>query len=70
MSFLKPSSPRELHVSRARISQLAERGSPVRADGRIDRDEALMWIRANVASHAGGGTCVALELTSRVGHRG
>ncbi len=54
----------ELHVSRARISQLADRGLPVRADGRIDRDEALMWIRAE------GGTCAALELTSRVGYRG
>jgi hypothetical protein len=40
---------RELHVSRARISQLISRGLPTRADGKIDRELALAW----VADYAG-----------------
>ena len=58
---------RQLHVSRARISQLSERGMPVRADGRIDCDAALTWIQTNVASHAGGWHMrrTGLDLASR-----
>ena len=37
-----------LGVSRGRISQLIAVGLPVRADSKIDLDEAAAWYRTNV----------------------
>jgi hypothetical protein len=37
-----------LHVSRARVSQPARLGLPVRADGLIEIEEACRWIIASV----------------------
>ncbi len=34
----------QLEISRPRVSQLVARGLPVRADGRIDREQALKWL--------------------------
>lgn len=39
---------RRLGVSSPRISQLLKRGLPVRRDGKIDMEQALSWIDANV----------------------
>jgi phage terminase Nu1 subunit (DNA packaging protein) len=45
---------RELAVSKARVSQLVARGLPVRADGTVNRAEALRWIAKYTASSRGG----------------
>jgi hypothetical protein len=45
---------RELELSRARISQLCMMGLPVRPDGKLNRAEALAWVKANVCSWRGG----------------
>jgi len=45
---------RELDLSRARISQLCGMGLPVRPDGRVNRAEAVAWVKANVCSWRGG----------------
>ena len=45
---------RELNLSRARISQLCGMGLPVRPDGRVNRAEAVAWVKANVCSWRGG----------------
>jgi hypothetical protein len=45
---------RELDLSRARVSQLCKIGLPVRPDGRLNRAEALAWVKANVCSWRGG----------------
>jgi hypothetical protein len=45
---------RELELSRARISQLCGMGLPVRPDGRVNRAEAVAWVKANVCSWRGG----------------
>ena len=37
-----------LKLSRGRVTQLASKGLPVRADGRVNRDEAVLWYRSNV----------------------
>jgi hypothetical protein len=37
----------ELGVSRSRIGQLVARGLPVRWDGKLWRNQALEWVRAN-----------------------
>ncbi len=44
----------ELDLSRARISQLCMMGLPVRSDGKLNRAEALGWVKANVCSWRGG----------------
>lgn len=45
---------RELDLSRARISQLCKIGLPVRPDGKLNRAEAVAWVKANVCSWRGG----------------
>lgn len=45
---------RELGYSRARITQLAAQGLPVRSDGLLNRVEALTWINRNASSYGGG----------------
>ena len=45
---------RELNLSRARISQLCKIGLPVRPDGKLNRAEALAWVKGNVFSWLGG----------------
>jgi hypothetical protein len=45
---------RELELSRARISQLCMMGLPVRPDGKLNRAEAVAWVKANVCSWRGG----------------
>lgn len=37
-----------LRLSPGRVSQLVSKGLPVRADGKVSRDEAVAWYRANV----------------------
>lgn len=39
-------------VQRQRITALVKRGLPVRSDGRIDVEQALEWMRANVSQQA------------------
>lgn len=38
----------ELGLSKPRVTQLIEKGLPVRADGKLDRSAALAWYAANV----------------------
>ena len=45
---------RVLNVSRARISQMSKAGLPVRPDGKLNRTEALAWVKGNVCSWLGG----------------
>ena len=45
---------RELDLSRPRISQLCGMGLPVRPDGKVNRAEAVAWLKANVCSWRGG----------------
>jgi len=45
---------RELDLSRARISQLCGMGLPVTPDGKVNRAEAVAWVKANVCSWRGG----------------
>ena len=45
---------RELNLSRARISQLCQIGLPVRPDGKLNRSEALAWVKANHCPWRGG----------------
>jgi hypothetical protein len=45
---------RELDLSRARISQLCGMGLPVRPDGRVNRADAVAWVKANICSWRGG----------------
>ena len=45
---------RELNLSRARISQLCKSGLPVRPDGKLNRAEAMAWVKGNVSSWLGG----------------
>lgn len=45
---------RELGYSRARMTQLAQVGMPVRPDGLLDRAEALAWIEKHTSSYGGG----------------
>jgi hypothetical protein len=45
---------RVLDLSRARISQLCKIGLPVRPDGKVNRVEAVAWVKANVCSWRGG----------------
>lgn len=45
----------ELGVSKARVSQYVQRGLPQRADGRLDRDAALRWLKRNERGVAGSG---------------
>ena len=45
---------RELDLSRARISQFCGMGLPVRGDGKLNRAEAVAWVKANVCSWRGG----------------
>lgn len=40
----------ELAISKARVSQYVRVGMPVRADGKLNREEALNWISRNQAS--------------------
>lgn len=54
-----------LGVSRPRVSQLVRDGLPVRADGKLDREAALGWLRRYATSwrlyEAAGGKEVALS---------
>jgi len=45
---------RELNLSRARVSQLCKIGLPGRPDGKLNRAEAIAWVKANVHSWRGG----------------
>lgn len=36
----------ELGISKARVSQYVQRGLPVRSDGKLDREQALYWIKS------------------------
>lgn len=40
----------ELSISKARVSQYVKQGLPVRPDGKLNRDEALNWIKRNQLS--------------------
>ncbi len=53
-AITKAELARELDLSRARISQLCGMGLPVRPDGRVNRAEAVAWVKANVCSWRGG----------------
>jgi hypothetical protein len=37
----------ELGISRPRVSQYVQRGMPVRADGKLDREVAVQWVADN-----------------------
>lgn len=41
---------RELDLSRARISQLCKIGLPVRPDGKVNRAEAVEWVKACIGA--------------------
>ena len=45
---------RELGLSRARVTQLCELGLPVRPDGKLNRAEALEWVKENIDPSRGG----------------
>ena len=47
-SITKANFAREIGVSKARVSQLLKLGLPVLANGRLDREQALDWYRANI----------------------
>lgn len=53
-TITKAELARELDLSRARISQLCKIGLPVRPDGKLNRAEAVAWVKANVCSWRGG----------------
>ena len=38
----------ELGISKARISQYVQRGLPVLPSGKLDREQALHWIKRNI----------------------
>lgn len=59
MVITKTQLSRELGLSKGRVSQLLRRGLPVRQDGSIDRDLAIVWYRSNVVPHAREGSRVA-----------
>lgn len=50
----KAECSRELGLSRARVTQLCEIGLPVRPDGKLNRMQALKWVKANVDPARGG----------------
>ncbi len=52
--IMKAELARELGFSRARISQLCQKGLPVRPDGKLNRAEALAWVQENNSSWRGG----------------
>ena len=45
---------REMNLSRARITQLCQKGLPVRPDGKLDRAAAMRWIRMYQCPFLGG----------------
>lgn len=45
----KAAFSRHLGVSRARVLQYVAMGLPVRADGRLNLQEALRWVLQNIA---------------------
>ncbi len=47
-SITKAAFSREIGVSKARVSQLVKLGLPVMPSGRLDRQDALDWYRANI----------------------
>ena len=38
----------ELGISKARVSQYVQRGLPVLSSGKLDREQALYWIKRNI----------------------
>ena len=60
---------RELELSRARISQLCGMGLPVRPDGKLNRAEAVAWVKANVCSWRGGWWGDLRQKTGQAGRR-
>ena len=38
----------ELGISKARVSQYVQRGLPIRSDGKLDREQALYWIKSHI----------------------
>jgi hypothetical protein len=56
----------ELGLSKARISQLVKIGLPVRSDGRLDRAQALAWLKKYTSSSSGGWHRRGKENTSDV----
>ena len=67
MIITKTPLAQELDVTRAAVSRYVERGMPVRADGRLDREAALEWIERNIipTHHQGKGAAVARMAGSR-----
>ena len=57
----------ELGLSKGRISQYVTAGLPVRADGKLDRDEALAWVKLNRSTFRGAdkGAARAAKLAPR-----
>lgn len=52
----------ELGISKGRVSQYCAQGLPVRPDGKLNREDALDWVRNHIsaAQHYGKGAAVAL----------
>jgi len=44
----KASLAAELGISKARISQYVQRGLPVLRSGKLDREQALYWIKSHI----------------------
>ena len=57
----------ELGISKARVSQYCRDGMPVLPDGKLNRDDALNWIRNRVKSghHEGKGADLVTEVLTR-----
>jgi len=50
-TLLKSEFAKRLHVSKARVSQMVQKGMPVTAEGKVDVAEALNWIEYIDLSH-------------------
>jgi ribosomal protein L17 len=47
-TLLKSEFAKRLHVSKARVSQMVQKGMPVTAAGKVDVAEALNWIESHI----------------------
>ena len=47
-TLLKSEFAKRLHVSKARVSQMVQKGMPVTAEGKVDVAEALNWIESHI----------------------
>ncbi len=67
----KAALARELSLSKPAVTNYVRRGMPVRPDGRLNRREALAWIRSHVdPHHASKGAAVASAVQRRTTARG